>query len=411
MAHVFKRKGSRFWYVRHVDRHGNEKVRSSKLTDKREALRWGNRVEEQEQRVKLGLISPAEVEAVAASSTPIATHLEDFIADDMRRGLAERRIQMKRSVLSRFFREEGIRTATEIDAEAIERHMHWMVETGVPSASDGRCTRGGRRRRIKLSPSTANEFRTTVIRFLNWLVEKQRLAYHPCPGKRVRRMRPGGDPRRSRRAMTPEEVERLFAYADEHGRGAVYRVALLTGLRRSELEQLQWRDVRLDETTPCLRLRAGTTKAKRADVIPLHRIAAETLARLPGRKTGSGGRVFEEVPSVHQLYRDLDGAGIQACDGRRAVPNAAGEVVDFHAFRMTLGTMLANAGMNVLHLKRIMRHASIATTDRHYAGMTLADLGEQFGVLGSVPGVYRILSCPQARGGANGCEPVPDPGP
>ncbi|MGA0286481.1 MAG: hypothetical protein ACO3QA_05550, partial [Phycisphaerales bacterium] len=79
--------------------------------------------------------------------------------------------------------------------------------------------------------------------------------------------------------------------------------------------------------------------------------------------------------------------------------------------RMTLGTMLANAGMNVLHLKRIMRHASIATTDRHYAGMTLADLGEQFGVLGSVPGVYRILSCPQARGGANGCDPVPEPGP
>lgn len=379
MAHVFKRDRSRFWYVRYADRHGRQKVKSSRLTEKREALRWGNRLEEQERRVAMGLVSPAEAEAIASSTVTVAEHLEAFIADDERRGLAPRRVLLKRSMLERFFKQEGIRSATEIDAAAVEGHMHWMVNVGVPIDSDGRCTRTESGERRKLSPATANEFRTTIVRFLNWMIEKRRLAYHPCPGRTVPKMNAELGRKRRRRAMTSDEVGRLLAFADELGRRDVYLVALLTGLRRNELRELRWRDVRLDEETPCLRLRAEATKARRSDVVPLHPRAVEILRRLRLEGVDVGGCVFDSVPSVQQLYRDLDGAGIQACDGRRAVPNEAGEVVDFHAFRMTLATMLANDGMGAFHLKRIMRHASIATTDRHYAGVGLADLGRELG--------------------------------
>ncbi|MFM9145003.1 MAG: site-specific integrase [Phycisphaerales bacterium] len=68
-------------------------------------------------------------------------------------------------------------------------------------------------------------------------------------------------------------------------------------------------------------------------------------------------------------------AGIQ---GRTATgscaSNAAGERVDFHALRTTCGTMLANAGVPVMHLKRMMRHANIAMTDRHYTKLRTMDL-------------------------------------
>ena len=48
-----------------------------------------------------------------------------------------------------------------------------------------------------------------------------------------------------------------------------YRLILATGLRRDELKQLRWGDVKLNAPMPCIQLRAETTKAKRADVLPL----------------------------------------------------------------------------------------------------------------------------------------------
>jgi hypothetical protein len=40
----------------------------------------------------------------------------------------------------------------------------------------------------------------------------------------------------------------------------------------------------------------------------------------------------------------------------------------------TCGTMLANAGVPVMHLKRMMRQANIATTDRHYTKLRTTNL-------------------------------------
>ena len=56
------------------------------------------------------------------------------------------------------------------------------------------------------------------------------------------------------------------------------------------------------------------------------------------------------------------------------VPDDRGRVVDFHSLRGSFATRLAQAGVKPLHLKRLMRHASIRTTDRHYTDLQLADL-------------------------------------
>jgi integrase len=411
MASVYKRARSPYWQIRYIDRNGREKSISSKLTDKRAAKRDAEALEQRERRIRQGLISPAEVEAAQAASVHVRDHIAEFIEEDHRRGLAARRIQLKRSHLERFIEAEGISSIGQVDGDAIKRHMRRLVEHGMPLDRDGRSVRlreqgtesGEPMPRRQLSPASANEFRTTAMRFLNWLVETRRLAIHPCPGRAVPKMNAELDRRRRRAAMTPDQVERLLKVADRHGRGEVYRVALLTGLRRNELQSLRWNEVRLDDETPSIQLRAEATKAKRMDAIPLHPVAAEVLASI--RQTGfePKGPVFSTVPSVQVLYRDLEEAGIQERDGRRAVPSASGETIDFHSFRMTLATMLANEGVNALHLKRIMRHASITTTDRHYAGMNLADLSRAFAAPRSV---YTKVSTPSARTRAGRSEPV-----
>ena len=77
------------------------------------------------------------------------------------------------------------------------------------------------------------------------------------------------DRRRERRSMSQAELDRLLAVAEARdaeltGRGytrrrVVYLVAAWTGLRRSELARLQWRDIDLDEGT--LRVRAENAKS------------------------------------------------------------------------------------------------------------------------------------------------------
>ncbi len=413
MASVFKRSGSRAWQMKYVDRHGRTCKQSSKMTDKAAALRRAHQLEAREREIRSGIVPPVAEAAEEASKTPIKQHVEEFIAADRANDLAARRIQMKRSHLLRFIEQTGIRSIRQIDARAVERFMRHATEVGFPPASDGRVRNDGElgspREPRPVSRATANEIRATILSFLSWLVAEQRLAAHPCPGRTVRKLNAALDRKKRRRALRPEEVELLLEEVDGQPRGDVYRLALLTGLRRSEMASLQWRDVVLDGAEPHLRLRAAATKAKREDEIPLHDKAVLLLQRLRSGASGGDGRVFPEFPSTQQLYRDLAAAGIQQVSGRQAVPNASGETIDFHSLRRTFGTGLARAGVAPLQLKRLMRHRDLRTTDAYYTDLRLSDQAAELQKyrLGVEGAGLRTKVRPHAmRDGTTGCEIV-----
>lgn len=108
-----------------------------------------------------------------------------------------------------------------------------------------------------------------------------------------------------------------------------YRLILATGLRRDELRQLTWGDVKLSAPMPRLQLRAETTKDKRADVLPIRKDIAALLeeARV---HADNGDRVFRTLASMDSHKRYLTKAGILYDDeqGRRA---------DIQALRHTSG--------------------------------------------------------------------------
>jgi integrase len=392
MSTIYKRPGSRLWQVRYLDRTGRKRAVSSGYTDKRAAEALGRDLEDRERRIRQGLVSPGEADAIEAARRPVSEHLDEHLDADERRGISERHRSYKRVLLSDFIAAERIETLAQVDPKSVSRHMARLVETG-------------------LSARTANAFRRDAIRFLNWCVETRRLSANPCPGRSVPLLNEQVDRRRSRRPFTEAELDRLFRHLGGEPRADAYRLALYTGLRRSELADLRWGDVDLDGPEPCLRLRASSTKAKRSEEVPLHRDASEVLQRLRGdlgdRPTG---RVLPRIPTVHQLYRDLAAAGIQPCLGRRAEPDASGRVLDFHSFRATLATLLANRGVAPLHLKRIMRHASIETTDRHYTGLRLLDLGREIDRLGSVARLYTGMYTSDAPDPAFPCVAVREDG-
>jgi integrase len=57
----------------------------------------------------------------------------------------------------------------------------------------------------------------------------------------------------------------------------VYLLAVWTGLRRSEIRRLTWCDVQIDALPGKILLRAGTTRSRRADALPIHPQLAEDL--------------------------------------------------------------------------------------------------------------------------------------
>ncbi len=334
MMTVFKRKGTKNYFMRFRDRRGKTVDRSAKTTVKRIALERVREIAEREQAIREGRITERELSAERARLASIETHLQAHLADDLARGLHPRHRSNKASQLRRYFEEQRIGFVGDIDDRTVERHKQWLRGQG-------------------LSSRTLNSFSANLKRFASWCVEERLLVAHPCPGKTIRRENEALDRRRVRRPLMDEEIARLLAVVAGEDRAGVYEIATWTGLRRSEIERLRWGDVVLDGEDSYLRLRAAATKAKRADELPLHAEAVRVFERLRdcSGAPAAGEPVIAKMPTTERLYRDLDLAGIQKFDrppgtNRRAVErNERGELVDFHALRTTFGSRLALYGV------------------------------------------------------------------
>lgn len=236
-----------------------------------------------------------------------------------------------------------------------------------------------------VSVRTVNVYRSVAHHFGWWMSRKSRLLQvNPVEAITVRK----GETVKQRRALSVAEAYRLLAVSGR--RRLFYSVQLWTGLRVSEVGALQWRDLVFDDR-PCIRLRAETTKAKRADEIPLHADLATMLsdarpsfaeptdrvfATIPTRRTLVGGKVGNSKRDGTVLMQtgDLERAGIDAV-------NAQGRSVDRHSLRTTFGTWLAIYGVTPDARRILMRHAATTVTDRHYLDVTLLDLWKEIAKL------------------------------
>ncbi len=218
---------------------------------------------------------------------------------------------------------------------------------------------------------TLNNIRATLRAFFGWCVDAKRLDANPCD--HVKRIDQTGDRRRVRRAFTFAECVKLLAVAGS--RELVYRAALGTGLRRLELKNLQWRDVQLDNGRPCIALRPEATKAKRGDVLPLHRDLADRLRAARPDGVAALDPVFRRVPKFSTWENDLRRAGIEY----RA---ADGSILGFHSLRVTYVTSLQNAGLPPRTVMQLARHTDYRLTATTYTDARLIDT---FGAVASLP--------------------------
>ena len=130
---------------------------------------------------------------------------------------------------------------------------------------------------------------------------------------------------------------------------AAFKLYLLTGLRRSELLGLRWKDVDLTRKE----LRLEDTKAGRSHVVPLSASAVDILRSLP-RHLGNA-----YVLPGHIHGRPL--VNVAKPWGR--IRTAAGlEDVRLHDLRRTVGSWMATNGASLPLIAAALGHSNISTT-------------------------------------------------
>jgi len=168
-------------------------------------------------------------------------------------------------------------------------------------------------------------------------------------------------PRRPRRALTPEQYQHFIETVriqSPHGpdRAVIYEIATRTGLRKNEIRQLDASQLNLGPN-PSIQLKAGATKNKKADLLPIDQSLAQTLrAYLRGRDKGP---VCKTMPTMRTFNLDLKRAGIPKVD-------QCGQNVDFHSLRKSFVTWLLVGGADARVVQALARHSSITLTTSTY---------------------------------------------
>jgi integrase/recombinase XerD len=369
MASVFKR-GKR-WYARYKGADGKW-VKECGFTDKTATRQLAIQREHEASLVQKGLAEPKS----DRSDRLIEEDLRAFASSLSNKDVSEAQVALVSGRCERMVAGCGFRKIADIDAVAVE---DWLAKQ--------RRTTGGER---GISAQTSNHYLRAIKQLTRWLVRHKRLRTDPL--LHLDLMNVAVDRRHDRRALTDDEVTRLLTTTRAGGRvlgmsasdrHMLYVFALSTGLRASELSSLKRESVAVDSNPPTVRVKAGYSKRRRLDVLPLPSIVVATAKGwLQSKKAGESlwpGAWAKNRLGGKMLQSDLKQAGIPYRD-------SDGLFADFHSLRHTYITNLARQGVPLTTAQKLARHSTPVLTAARYTHLDLADQHREVEKLGALIG-------------------------
>jgi integrase len=233
-----------------------------------------------------------------------------------------------------------------------------------------------------LSPTTVNNQHMILHRALDQAVRWRLIPTNPCDAVEP--------PRRSRLEITTwtaSQARTFLTATVDHPLGTLYRLALLTGMRRGELLALRWQDVDLERGSLAVR---RTLTRDRHD-----------KWQMGEPKTASGRRSIALPPSCgaalkrhhstqkarklrhRDIWQDHD-LTFERGDGVAFHPNVAYETLQrlavalalptirFHDLRHTAATLMLAEGVHPKIVQERLGHASITITLDLYSHVTMS---------------------------------------
>jgi integrase len=154
------------------------------------------------------------------------------------------------------------------------------------------------------------------------------------------------------RVLTDDELRALWVGLDARpGRAAdAIRLRMLLGQRGDEVIDMEWAEVDLQSAV--WELPARRTKNGRPHAVPLAATALQVLKTRREQASESDVRVFGDLSRWTDDYRALaaihDGAYV------------------WKDLRRTVGTRLAGLGFSTTTIGRVLNHAAVVITEKHY---------------------------------------------
>lgn len=352
------------------------------------------KLERDSERRAAGVVDPFE----QFIRQPLAESLAEFMAGQTAARAPQIKMQIERIAAG-----TGAKRLCELDTPAIET---WLRLQQQPQKGQGALERP----RKALSDTTFNEYVASIRAFTRWALTNRRLPHDPLvglkriPAKRMSKKHP-------RRALTLEQMGALLLAAEQrperelrtvrtgkhkgqltaHVRPKVlerarelgrerrlcYLLAFWLRLRREEIRLLEWRDIRLDCLPGRVDLRAETTKAKRADSLPLHSQLREELLKYWRDGQPPTQKVVFAVPDMKAFRADLAAAGIPDRDARG--------MVDLHALGKSLITAMHSHGVSQRSAQALARHSDPRLTAVTYTDCSLLPLAEELAKVPTIP--------------------------
>jgi integrase len=188
----------------------------------------------------------------------------------------------------------------------------------------------------------------------------------------------------------PEFMDKLLWEGRQ--RALIYKTFIYTGLRRKELASLTVGQLSLDTTPAILVLDAADEKNREGNNLPVRDDLAadlrEWLADMADRTETQNDR----LPCDHPLFH------VPACLVKRFDKDLAvagipkidqrGRSLDVHALRTTFGTLLSTSGVAPRTAQQAMRHSKLDLTMNVYTDPALLD------VAGAVESLPKLNSTP-----------------
>jgi len=352
---------------------------------------------------RLLLDREAEVQREHAGATiPLAMsdQQDAYLAELKDAYLADRKTRVKSGTYNLYkerldftLSDMGIERISQLTLEAIDSYVNRRLDQGV-------------------TPRTVNLQMAVLRRMIQHAVNRELPGVVRNPLARWQPLRE--TPRKKRRALAPDEAQRLLGTTPVHRR-MIWVTALATGMRRKELVLIREEDFRWERGLIVVRPAVAKNGRQRVVEIPeeLNGLLREWIERdLPHRrrlmeeyltrtrsklaeyeKAGRGDssqaealRHLEDKILKHRDHRRLfrNGRGLPylksnllrdfQADLKRAEIDPVG--LDLHALRVCNATILRTNGVPDIAIKQRLGHVSIETTDRHYVDLDRVDTGE-----------------------------------
>ena len=209
-------------------------------------------------RKRLGEIGLLDRRRLAANE-PLSKHLDDFKKTLIAKGNTAKHAQQSYNRINRVFDGCKFNAWTDITGSQVQDYL-----AGKQAGEDG------------ISAQTYNFYIQNVKQFCKWMIREQRASVSPV--EHLTGLKVATDRRHERRALTVDEVRELLTITATAGvvqrmagldRAMLYRLAVESGLRSSEIRSLTRASFVLEGDQNYVLVKAAYSKNRREDRVPL----------------------------------------------------------------------------------------------------------------------------------------------